>query len=301
MRYFLRSSSLVIRGSFRAFSSGHDGGVRNCTTLLNHQVESGFSHNPDRAIEKIFMSLGFSKKDSLCLLTAVSMDNLCILSYDPVMVFITAGITHPDPVFPDLVLEKPGAGTINIIVVTRDFADQGLVDTIITVTEAKALALFKLGHSFAGTVTDAVIIATENCGTVTYAGSATDTGRKIHEAVFYGVQQALQKSWETDGKTRPSFFIWSSMGGNHWVLWDKNDCPYYPCHFPGQRCEFCYCPLYPCGDNSLGEWIKKPGRSQVWACTRCTLNHDPEVTRHLLRNPEASLKELKAVYSKKSQ
>lgn len=300
MRYYLRSSSLVIRGSFRALSSGHDGGIRNCTTLLNHQVKPGFSESPDFLIENLVMSLGLLKKDSVCLLTAVSMSNLCILSIDPVTVFITAGITHPDQVSSLSDNKNPEPGTINIIVITRDFSDQGLVDAVITATEAKVLGLRESGHSFAGTLTDAVIVASEDPGSVRYAGSATDVGKKIHEAVFFGVQEALKKPTTSDGHTKPSFFIWSSIGGNHWMLWEKNNCPYYPCHFPGQCCDFCYCPLYPCGDTSLGDWIEKPGKNPIWGCTRCILNHSPQVTRHLLRNPEASLSELKAVFLHKS-
>jgi hypothetical protein len=38
----------------------------------------------------------------------------------------------------------------------------------------------------------------------------------------------------------------------HWVEWSPEGCPYYPCHFEGQQCDFCYCPLYPCLDTSLG-------------------------------------------------
>lgn len=297
MRYYLKPSSLIIRGSFRACSSGHEGGIRDCTTILNHQVIPGFIGDPDRLVENLIMSQGFLKKSALCLLTAVCMDNLCILSSDPVMVFVTAGITHPDSGCGDMTSQNPEPGTINIIVISRDFSDQGLVDAIITATEAKVLALRQTGYPFAGTVTDAVLVATEGRGSVRYAGSATEIGRKIHDAVFFGVCEALKKPYISDPCTKPSFYIRSSMGGDHWVLWEKTNCPYYPCHYPGQSCNFCYCPLYPCGDTGLGEWIEKDGKQSVWGCTRCTLNHNPVVVRHLLRNPEASLVELKSLSS----
>ena len=44
----------------------------------------------------------------------------------------------------------------------------------------------------------------------------------------------------------------------------NRECEFYPCHWDGQYCDFCYCPFYPCGDSSTGgEWIK--GKN-VWNC-----------------------------------
>lgn len=297
MRYYLRSSSLIVRGKFRVCSSGPDGGIRNCTTLLNHQVSHDFSHDPEKELEFLSSSLGLSYADTAGLLTAVDMNTLCILSWDMLMVFVTAGITHPDPVKPSEPATEHAPGTINIIVLTQHLRDQALVDAVITATEAKTLALRDAGYDFAGTVTDAVIIASEGRGTIRYVGSATEIGQRIHEAVHTGVTEALLRQSDSR-KKKPSFFIRSGIGGPHWALWEKEHCPYYPCHYQGQRCDFCYCPLYPCGDTTLGDWIQKPGRAPVWACTRCLLNHHPRVTSHLLKNPEASLLELKSLYSK---
>ncbi len=54
----------------------------------------------------------------------------------------------------------------------------------------------------------------------------------------------------------------------------NRECEYYPCHFEGQYCDFCYCPFYPCGDSSTGgEWIK--GKN-VWNCKNCTWLHNKE-------------------------
>lgn len=55
----------------------------------------------------------------------------------------------------------------------------------------------------------------------------------------------------------------------------NRECEYYPCHWDGQYCDFCYCPFYPCGDSSTGgEWIK--GKN-VWNCKECTWPHQKEV------------------------
>jgi len=48
----------------------------------------------------------------------------------------------------------------------------------------------------------------------------------------------------------------------------KIKCQFYPCHFEGQDCSFCYCPLYPCRDTKLGSWYK-----DKWDCSKCTIMH----------------------------
>lgn len=62
----------------------------------------------------------------------------------------------------------------------------------------------------------------------------------------------------------------------------KRDCDFYPCHYDGQYCDFCYCPFYPCGDGSTGgSWIK--GKN-VWDCKDCSWIHSPEGVR-CIRDP----------------
>jgi Zn-finger protein len=49
-------------------------------------------------------------------------------------------------------------------------------------------------------------------------------------------------------------------------------CRYYPCHDKEklESCTFCFCPLWPCNDASLG----KPLKNGVWDCSKCTWPHD---------------------------
>ena len=57
----------------------------------------------------------------------------------------------------------------------------------------------------------------------------------------------------------------------------KRNCKYYPCHFKGQDCSFCYCPLYPCEQEEFGgKWKEK-----VWDCSNCTIIHDENVAYQL--------------------
>ena len=307
MRYYLTNNTLLIRGKFHACSTGAGGGIREVTTLLNHSVSPDFSDDPDTTIGSVSSRNGLSPTSVFGLLTAVPIQTLCIVRYDRVTVFLTAGVTHPDPdvMSGDIQREKtiPQVGTINIICsVNMGMTDQALLDAIITVTEAKSLALFKCEYPFAGTVTDAVIIGAEGEGNIRYAGGATPLGRCIHEAVLFGVPKALgqyqlQKTAE-NAITEPVFFIHSTIGGKQWIEWIKKGCPYYPCHFKGQRCEFCYCPLYPCEDETLGEWSSgSHDRGRVWSCAPCMLNHQPAVVKHLRRNPQASLQEIKSLFA----
>ncbi|MCX8175660.1 MAG: hypothetical protein N3E48_00300 [Candidatus Bathyarchaeota archaeon] len=62
-------------------------------------------------------------------------------------------------------------------------------------------------------------------------------------------------------------------------------CEYYPCHFEGQDCTWCFCPFYPCGDSSVGgEWITSSHfNEKVWSCAYCKWIHKPEVASELLK------------------
>ena len=77
----------------------------------------------------------------------------------------------------------------------------------------------------------------------------------------------------------------------HLFLFDKKpietgqSCRYYPCHFAGQDCTWCYCPLYPCLDpETNGKWVrsKKTGEP-VWSCAECHWVHDKKAADKLKR------------------
>jgi adenosylcobinamide hydrolase len=287
MRYYHTRDTLIVRGTFRAASTGIGGGVRDVSTIFNHTVPEAFDHaDPPHYLQETAASAGIGG-DFFGLLTAVPMRYLCILQYDFVTAFVTAGVTNPNP-------DPEHPHTINIIVTSREgLSDGALLETIITATEAKAKALRLMGYAFTGTTTDAVAVACEGDVAHTYAGTFTETGRRVYAAVLQGVQEALARQQGRVPREKPSFFIFSRYGGNHWAEWQSEGCPYYPCHFPGQACDFCYCPFYPCKDRDLGEEVESSSGRTVWSCSRCTLLHEPAVAAYLRRNPEASLTELK--------
>ena len=77
----------------------------------------------------------------------------------------------------------------------------------------------------------------------------------------------------------------------------NRECEFYPCHWDGQYCDFCYCPFYPCGDSSTGgEWIK--GKN-VWNCKECTWLHEKEAVECLREPLENILEEVEDLKAKK--
>jgi adenosylcobinamide hydrolase len=284
MRYYFDADTLFIRGTFRAASTGISGGIQPVSTLINHTVPKGWDHEePEKELEFIAAGAGINQ-DYFGLLTSVPMQHCCVLQYDFITVFITAGVRH-EP--------SANAGTINIIVCSSEgMEDAALLESVMVISEAKAEALQAMDLPLTGTATDAVIVGCEGPIKHRYAGRLTDPGRRIRESVLYGIPEAVRRHAAADLTPRTSFFIFSRFKGEHWVKWNQENCPYYPCHFPGQRCDFCYCPYYPCRNEKLGMWEESSNGGKVWNCAQCTLLHEPEISDYLKKFPEASLTEL---------
>jgi L-threonine-O-3-phosphate decarboxylase len=63
----------------------------------------------------------------------------------------------------------------------------------------------------------------------------------------------------------------------------RKSCEYYPCHFEGQNCTFCFCPFYPCeNEKTGGKWIQSSRGGKVWSCVDCHLVHEKETARKIL-------------------
>lgn len=77
----------------------------------------------------------------------------------------------------------------------------------------------------------------------------------------------------------------------------NKDCEYYPCHYDGQMCDFCYCPFYPCGDSSTGGfWIKD---KNIWSCENCLFIHDEEKVNCLRKPLEEIIEDVEDLKNKK--
>ena len=93
MRYYLDTTTLFIRGPFRAASTGISGGIRSVTTLFNDTVPAEWDHaSPIKEIELVTAAAGTGPA-VLGLLTAVPIRHLCVLQDHFITVFVTAG--HP--------------------------------------------------------------------------------------------------------------------------------------------------------------------------------------------------------------
>jgi adenosylcobinamide hydrolase len=284
MRYYFEADTLFIRGTFRAASTGISGGVRPVSTLINHTVPEGGSHKEsEKELEFTAAGAGIGQ-DFFGLLTSVPMHHCCVLQYDFITVFITAGVRRESPA---------PAGSINIIAYSSEgMEDAALLESVMVIAEAKAEALLGMDLPLTGTPADGVIVGYEGSIQHSSAGRLTGPGRRIRESVLHGIPEAVRRHDAAGLSTHSSFFIFSRFKGEHWVEWSQNNCPYFPCHFPGQRCDFCYCPYYPCRDEDLGQWEESSNGRKVWNCARCTLLHEPEITDYLKKFPEVSHAEL---------
>jgi len=68
----------------------------------------------------------------------------------------------------------------------------------------------------------------------------------------------------------------------------KQNCDYYPCHFIGQDCTFCYCPFYPCNDTKRGGKVYNGQNGvSVWDCSECKYIHRiknfPEIIEEIIK------------------
>lgn len=196
MQYYVKDRTLIIKGDFEAVSTGLNGGRTRVNYLFNKQVPRTFNPpSPQEFIKEEALKLGI-EETHFGLLTAVNMEYLQIIEDEYLTAFITAGVSNGSEF-------RAKIGTINIILVSKArLSETALLGAIITATEAKGLALLEKGYTFLGTNTDAVIVAYETGsepGTenekkqeIPYAGSSTEFGKKITEAVIKGVKSGLE-------------------------------------------------------------------------------------------------------------
>lgn len=63
----------------------------------------------------------------------------------------------------------------------------------------------------------------------------------------------------------------------------KRECKYYPCHFEGQDCTWCFCPFYPCSDEAKGKFtVSRRSGKKVWSCKSCGWIHERSVAEEVL-------------------
>jgi adenosylcobinamide hydrolase len=243
---------------------------------------------------------GLSPEATFGLLIQEQSTHHAVFRYDQVTLFITAGVTSEDPKSKEILDAGTSSNmdvTMRIIcTINGHLEDQDLLNALITVSKAE-METSSGDERFSGWDRRGIIIGAEHSGS-SMSHNPENMADKILQTALYGagyIRELFSKIPERSS-IASSFHIHTTIGGDRWIEWDKKGCPYYTCHFRGQRCDFCYCPLYPCEDETLGEWTTGSRTSgRVWSCAPCTLNHQPAVVRHLRRNPQASSSELKSL------
>ncbi|WFN34404.1 hypothetical protein L1S32_11265 [Methanogenium sp. S4BF] len=296
MRYFLRDGALFIRGAFTMLmpcmhDKAEDGTITHISTIIAaHLPQTNTKEDTDFILETLLRKNGYDT-DALSLSVTVPIDRLCIFAYDGIMVFILA--------CPGAAKEPPGP--VTIIVCSREpLPEAGLRTLQLTAEEAMHNVFTSAGYSEAQSGRHTVLICCEEREESPNVHERLARAQTlVSETITYGIPETWTVSGTQFPRT-PAFYIHSSIGGDRWSRWDPEGCPYYPCHpsCHDQRCDFCYCPLYPCGDESQGKWLERENHGRIWSCEGCTLVHAPAVADYLKTHPEASLEELKQIRKK---
>jgi Zn-finger protein len=67
------------------------------------------------------------------------------------------------------------------------------------------------------------------------------------------------------------------------IVGPDETCEYYPCHFIGQDCTWCFCPFYPCEDEETGgEWVRTKDGGRIWSCSNCYWVHYSDVAKAVM-------------------
>lgn len=187
---------------WRAISSAMvGGGIGPAAWALNAQVVGGYSR-----MDPVEHLLELAPPGSgVGMLTAASVDHFTRAADGGVEVMATVGLRVPTwAAAPEGVPDPELApaylpGTINIVVaVPVAMSDAALVNTVMTVTEAKTQALLEVGFPGTGTASDAVCVAVPEHGPEELFGGPRSTwgariARAVHTAVRQGAQQWVNR------------------------------------------------------------------------------------------------------------
>lgn len=189
----------------RTISSAiHGGGMNNLHDIVNFKVPKTYNcEAPKLDLSFRLSQLGISENDAAALMTAATLDDAGWAEVQgaqwSILVCVTAGFSNAARVGGEY-LRSLEPGTINAIVIIDGYmTEEALVESVITVTEAKAAALSDLavtcldGRIATGTTTDAVVVgATQTpeyqseCP-IEYTGLATEFGECLARAVYTAI------------------------------------------------------------------------------------------------------------------
>jgi adenosylcobinamide hydrolase len=174
-------------------SAPHGGGLGVRRWVVNAQVPMSHGRrDPDNHLRNLAISLGLPGR-GVGMLTAADVRHQVEATDNGVEVCATVGLGHPIwAAAPAEAGPVSLVGTINLIaVIPERLADAALVNAVATVSEAKAQAMWDLGHQATGTATDAVcILCPEEGRAQAFGGPRSLWGarlaRAVHRAVMDG-------------------------------------------------------------------------------------------------------------------
>lgn len=211
LHLYEKNEVLILKSDKRLLtlnSSILGGGFYTPYYVINQQVIKNYSgEDPAEDLRKGIEELGLNPDECVGMMTAALVKDAAIEyemgSHISVLAIATAGTSNamaaggtPPP------FAFGGVGTINIIIlIDGNLTQGGMVNAVITATEAKTMALQDLqikdvftGEPASGTSTDAVVVAVTRKGeSLPYAGTATEVGGMIGRTVRKAVTEAMHR------------------------------------------------------------------------------------------------------------
>lgn len=199
--------------TLRAVSSAPEGfGILDVNQVLILQVPKDYnSERPEEELKDLIKELKLGT-NTIGLMTAAEIRKVLTVNQQAledlhVITIVTAGTSNAllagEPPINSKREKWSSPGTINIIaLIDKALTDGALINAVITITEAKGVALRKLGFDAGGTTTDSIVIACPTEGEkLKYAGTGTKVGILLSQAVRDAVIESLTKVGEAENRS----------------------------------------------------------------------------------------------------
>jgi adenosylcobinamide amidohydrolase len=171
------------------------GGLGDRSWVVNAQVTLDY-HRADPAEHAVSIAaeLGLAG-EGVGLLTAARVLDVVSRTDEGAACDATVGVSVPTwAAAPDGDWSRWLPGTINLVCwVPVPMSDAGLVNLLVTATEAKTQALFEAGVPGTGTASDAAVVCCPPGGTEPYGGPRSLWGARLARAVHGAVAQGLER------------------------------------------------------------------------------------------------------------
>ncbi len=218
-----------------------NGGMHQSDTVVIKQVMKGYDHvSPENDLRKTVSALGLPEH-TVGLMTAAFLPKALthrVDSYGHVKVatVVSAGVCNA-VVAGELIPNVEGrvkekiyrAGTINMVcVLDRPLSDEGLVNAIMTMSEAKAAGLRDEGIDGTGTTSDAIVLATPFGDGARYAGTATEEGICLSRSIRAALASSIRGNGDRP-RQRDLLELLEEEGVSRDDLWQVALGLYVPC------------------------------------------------------------------------